>query len=229
MDSLPKDQVEDYVFNDYFNVDAFMFRPDFPRRTARYRVHAVLGKHKSNVVEVDVEVGMNRLSGSPVWRRYEAAFVKVAGIESLDRLEKLEDQAANLEPVLPEVFPDDPDLARSLTAVLRDRLLARRKMLQTPRGRLSRPDWKADVTISVERLDHAAGALRGLRALGAPDPWVDEKLAPVVERCLLAVDAALESLGKQSPGDPDTPPLAARARAAMAAARRLLGDGRSRR
>lgn len=155
--------------------------------------------------------------------------MKVEEIESLDRLEKLEDQAANLEPALPQPFPHDPDLARSLTAALRDRLVARRRMLQTPRGRLPRPDWKADVTLSVERLDHAAGALRGLRALDVRDPWVDEKLAPAVERCLGAVDAALESLEKQSPGDPDTPPLAARARAATAAARRLLGEGGSRR
>lgn len=176
--------------------------------------------------DLDVEAGSSRLAGSPTWCRYKAAFVKVEGIKSLDRLEKLEDQAANLEPILPQVFPD---LARSLTAALRDRLVARRRMLQTPRGRLPRPDWKADVTLSVEGLEHAAGALRGLRAHDVRDPWVDEKLAPAVERCLRAVDAALESLEKQSPGDPDTPPLAARARAAMAAARGLLGDGRSRR
>jgi hypothetical protein len=56
LDSVPEDQIDrDYIFNQYFNIDALMFRPDFPRRTARYRVHALLGKHKSNVVEVDVE------------------------------------------------------------------------------------------------------------------------------------------------------------------------------
>jgi hypothetical protein len=56
LDSVPEDEIDrDYIFNQYFNVDAFMFRRDFPRETARYRVHALLGKHKSNVVEVDVE------------------------------------------------------------------------------------------------------------------------------------------------------------------------------
>jgi len=164
---------------------------------------------------------------SPTWRRYKVAFVKVEEIASLGRLEKLEDQAANIESDLPRVFPGDPDLARSLAAVLSDRLVARRRMLQTPRGRLPRPDWKADVTVSVERLDHAAGALRGLRALDGREPWVEEKLAPVVERCLGGVETALESLEKQLPGDPETAPFAARARAALTAARPLVGERRS--
>jgi hypothetical protein len=57
LDSVPEDQIDrDYIFNDHFNIDAFMFRRDFPRRTARYRVHALLGKYKSNVVEVEVQV-----------------------------------------------------------------------------------------------------------------------------------------------------------------------------
>jgi hypothetical protein len=56
LDSIPEDQIKrDSVFTQYFNIDALMFRPDFPRRTARYRVHALLGTYKSNVVEVDVE------------------------------------------------------------------------------------------------------------------------------------------------------------------------------
>jgi hypothetical protein len=56
LDSVPEDQiVRNAVFTQHFNIDAFMLRRDFPRRTARYRVHALLGKYKSNVVEVDVE------------------------------------------------------------------------------------------------------------------------------------------------------------------------------
>jgi hypothetical protein len=56
LDSVPEDQIDrSHVFNDYFAVDALMFRPDFPLRSARYRVHALLGKHKSNVVDVEVE------------------------------------------------------------------------------------------------------------------------------------------------------------------------------
>jgi hypothetical protein len=52
----PEDQkAKNVSFSDYFNVDAFMFCPDFPRRSARYRVHALLGKHRSNSVEVEVE------------------------------------------------------------------------------------------------------------------------------------------------------------------------------
>jgi hypothetical protein len=52
-----------------------------------------------------------------------------------------------------------------------------------------------------ERLDHAAAALRGLRAL--------------------------ESLEKQLAEDPGTPPLAARAREALAGARPLLRESPS--
>jgi hypothetical protein len=53
---LPSDPiVTDSVVTEYFNVDAFMFCPDFPRKSARYHVHALLGKHRSNSVALEVE------------------------------------------------------------------------------------------------------------------------------------------------------------------------------
>jgi hypothetical protein len=55
-DDLPEEQIDrSLVYSRHFAIDAMMFCPEFPRGSSRYRVHALLGKHKSNVVEVEVE------------------------------------------------------------------------------------------------------------------------------------------------------------------------------
>jgi hypothetical protein len=46
----------DPAWSQYFNVDGLMFHGDFPRRSARYHVHAMLGSYRSNTVEIEVEV-----------------------------------------------------------------------------------------------------------------------------------------------------------------------------
>lgn len=154
------------------------------------------------------------------WGRFKAVFDEAARATSLSWLGKLEAGAARVAPELPRLLPGEPDAAGPLAAALRDRLADRRRGLEVPRGRLPRPDWHADAVRGVERLDHAAAALRALRARGGGDPWIEGSLAPAVAHDRAVLEAALASLEKQLPADPRTPALAARAREALAAAAR---------
>lgn len=160
---------------------------------------------------------------APAWRRYKAVFGKIEKAGSLGALEKLEDDALDLERLLPQAL-GDAALAGSLAGALGDRLTARRTLLQTPRGRLPRPDWKASAVVATEWVDHVTSAVQGLRALPGRDPWVDGTLVPEVRACAASLEAAVDSLERKLPEDPEVPALVARARAALAAASAVAGE-----
>jgi hypothetical protein len=156
---------------------------------------------------------------STIWSKYKAFWKEIPEAKSPTKLKALSEAAAGLS--LTSVFLGSAELTTNLHASLSDRVEARSQIL-------NRSFWKGDKPIgekrfpydpseelarSVQMLVHDADALRGLRELKVMDPWVNEVLAPAVERGCQIVEAQLASGGDQ-----------AEARAAVGNARALLAE-----
>jgi hypothetical protein len=159
---------------------------------------------------------------SATWRRYKAYWGEIPTAKSPTSLKAL---ATGIEKLgLERLFPSSPELAENLHASLTDRVDARSEIV-------SRFIWRGDKRVgekrlphhpeddlgpSVQMLVHDTGALRGLRALKATDPWIEGTLAPAVERGCQIVESQLASGGDE-----------AAARAALQSARALLAEGKT--
>jgi len=179
---------------------------------------------------------------SATWRKYKAFWGAVPTLKTPTSLRQAQQGAAALK--LTEVFPDSPEVTANLKAALDDRLAAQAELLD-------RSLWKGDkrvgekrvpydptVTLghSVQLLGHDAGALRGLRRLQIPDPWIAEVLVPAVEGGCQSVETRIAAVerwpearakgwgggGAETPLDPEAQALIADARSAVQSARSVL-------
>jgi hypothetical protein len=164
--------------------------------------------------------GMATWKTSVAWRKYKAHWKEVPKLASVKQVETAWDASRELR--LDLLFPNNPELVSDLNASLGDRLKGRLRRLQTPRGRLPKPDWKERVAETIERVEHRAGAVRGLRAVEVQDSWVEETLVPDLDQHCQALESEVKSLERGLPQDPETALLVAKARAAVESARALL-------
>lgn len=149
------------------------------------------------------------------WKAYKDVYAKVEKVPSVTRLDALLDRMSDAEPGLYECFPQREELVLDLLGLLDDRSSAKRESLQVSPGRQPRPDWHAELSESIQRLQHGYRALRRLYALGDHEPWIETTLLPEVRSSREAVASRFQLLEKALLNDPKTPTLAREARALL--------------
>jgi hypothetical protein len=161
---------------------------------------------------------MKRSDESRVFDEYKRHHDAIDRADSVARLEALADRIDDWQPSIARAFP--ADLAKDLGALLDEKVKARLRALQKPRGRAPRPDWSAELASFLRRLSVEDRSLQGLRRHGLDDPWIEGTLRPAVERSIAIVESRIEHVAREEPGSPlldDARKAVERARAGLAA------------
>ncbi len=161
---------------------------------------------------------ISRWRDSEAWREFKELYAAFAGSGGAGPPAPLLERAARWDG-LAGAFPGREEVAWALEALL-DRRAGGSGMRLDP----SRSPAEADAALVLSTADAlaAARALKGLRDLGAGDPWIDGTLVPQTRGAAAEVESLLARVERDPPPDPGWRSRADRAREALQLSRAAL-------
>lgn len=126
---------------------------------------------------------------SPAWRQYQDLYARLEDSPDEAAFRRAAEERDNW-PGPGAALP--PGLAHDLGVLLDDTVQARWSSFRTHIGKPMRPDYAAQLKDSLRHLEHKLRAVRGLRAAGARDPWVEQRLVPDARRNAYVAEQRLE-------------------------------------